>query len=121
MRLGERVGGNVLYGGAAWGMLLSDRGAEGMSAAALAHELATNLPTTMFLVDADGTLMFYNDAAASIFGKAFSEVGQIPSGEWRRSSDPSEQGVRIPPNELPLAYRGATAAAGIPQYVGSGT
>ena len=33
VRLGERVGGNVLYGGAAWAMLLSDRGADHSTAA----------------------------------------------------------------------------------------
>ena len=103
MRLGERVGGNALYGGAAWAILLSNRGADSMSAAALAHELATNLPTPMFLADADGTLVFYNDAAASIFGKTFAEVGQIPSVEWTTVFTPRDQGVPIPPNELPLA------------------
>jgi predicted ATPase len=102
VRLGERVGGNALYGGAAWAILLSSCSAEGMNAAELAHELAMNLPTPMFLADPDGRLVFYNDAAASIFGKTFAEVGQIPSVEWTTIMTPRDRGVPIPPEELPL-------------------
>jgi hypothetical protein len=39
-------------------MLLSNCGADNMNAAELAHELAANLPTPMFLADANGTLVF---------------------------------------------------------------
>jgi predicted ATPase/class 3 adenylate cyclase len=80
--LGERVGGNVLYGGAAWAMLLSNRRAADLSAAALARELASNLATPMFLVDADAMMVFFNDATAAIIGKTFSEVGEIPATEF---------------------------------------
>jgi predicted ATPase/class 3 adenylate cyclase len=103
VRLGERVGGNALYGGAAWAMLLSNRGAESVSASALAHELATNLPTPMFLADADGMLVFYNDAAASILGMKFADVGQIPPDVWATIVTPRDQGVPLPPEGLPLA------------------
>jgi predicted ATPase len=103
VRLGERVGGNALYGGAAWAILLSNCGADNMNEAELAHELATNLPTPMFLVDANGTLVFFNDAAASIFGKSFDQVGQIPAVEWATIFTPQEQGLRIPIQELPLS------------------
>ena len=48
----------------------------------LARELAANLATPMFLLDAGGMLVFYNDAAASLLGRPFSEVGEIPSGEF---------------------------------------
>jgi PAS domain-containing protein len=36
----------------------------------------------MFLLDEDGMLVFYNDAAATLLGKPFAEVGEIPSAEW---------------------------------------
>jgi hypothetical protein len=36
----------------------------------------------MFLLDAGGMLVFYNDAAALLLGKPFAEVGEIPSGEF---------------------------------------
>jgi predicted ATPase len=103
VRLGERIGGTALYGGAAWAILLSRCGTDNMNAAELAHELAMNLPTPMFLADADGTLVFYNDAAASIFGKTFADVGQIPAIEWTTILTPRDAGVPIPPDELPLA------------------
>jgi len=48
----------------------------------LARELASNLATPMFLLDAAGMLVFYNDAAAMLLGKSFAELGEIPSGEF---------------------------------------
>jgi PAS domain-containing protein len=48
----------------------------------LARELASNLATPIFLVDAGGMLVFYNDAAAMLLGKSFSELGEIPAGEF---------------------------------------
>ena len=48
----------------------------------LARELASNLATPMFLLDAGGMMVFYNDAAALLLGKPFAEVGEIPSGEF---------------------------------------
>ena len=51
----------------------------------LARELAANLATPMFLLDAGGMLVFYNDAAALLLGKPFAELGEIPSGEFGAS------------------------------------
>jgi PAS domain-containing protein len=48
----------------------------------LARELAANLATPMFLLDAEGTLVFYNDAAAMLLGRSFGELGEIPSSEF---------------------------------------
>jgi PAS domain-containing protein len=48
----------------------------------LARELASNLATPMFLLDAAGMLVFYNDAAALLLGKPFSELGEITGGEF---------------------------------------
>ena len=48
----------------------------------LARELASNLATPMFLIDARGVLVFYNDAAAQLIGKAFGEMGEIPAEEF---------------------------------------
>jgi PAS domain-containing protein len=87
VRLGERVGGNVLFGGAAWAMLLSDGGDRTMSAASLARQLAEHLATPMFLIDADGMMVFFNDATAAILGTTFAEVGEIPSAEFGRNLD----------------------------------
>jgi PAS domain-containing protein len=48
----------------------------------LARELAANLPTPMFLLDARGVLVFYNDAAALLIGKPFAELGEIPASDF---------------------------------------
>jgi hypothetical protein len=48
----------------------------------LAREFAANLATPMFLLDARGMLVFYNDAAAVLIGKPFMELGEIPSTEF---------------------------------------
>jgi PAS domain-containing protein len=53
----------------------------------LARELASNLATPMFLIDTAGTLVFYNDAAALLLGKPFTELGEIPSADFGASLD----------------------------------
>ena len=51
----------------------------------LARELASNLATPMFLLDSEGTLVFFNDAAALLLGKTHAEVGEISSLEFGES------------------------------------
>jgi PAS domain-containing protein len=48
----------------------------------VARELAANLATPMFLIDAAGDLVFYNDAAEQIIGKSFGELGTISALAW---------------------------------------
>ena len=48
----------------------------------LAREIASNLATPMFLLDAEGMLVFYNDAAETLIGKPFAELGEIPAGDF---------------------------------------
>jgi PAS domain-containing protein len=48
----------------------------------LARELAANLATPMFLIDAGGVLVYYNDAAAELLGKDFADLGEIPAEEF---------------------------------------
>ena len=36
----------------------------------------------MFLIDALGLLVFYNDAAALLIGRSFGELGEIPAEEF---------------------------------------
>jgi PAS domain-containing protein len=48
----------------------------------LARELAANLATPMFLLDARGMLVFYNDAAALIIGRSFGDMGEITAEEF---------------------------------------
>ena len=48
----------------------------------LARELATNAATPMFIADANGTLVFYNEPAERILGRPFAEAGEIAADEW---------------------------------------
>jgi PAS domain-containing protein len=47
-----------------------------------AKHLAESVTTPMLLVAADGTLVFYNEAAEGLFGTPFTEVGQMPAADW---------------------------------------
>jgi PAS domain-containing protein len=48
----------------------------------LTRELATNLATPMFVADAEGNLVFYNEPAERILGRPFAEAGEVVASEW---------------------------------------
>jgi PAS domain-containing protein len=48
----------------------------------LAQQLASNLATPMFLMDAQGTLVYFNDAAEKLIGRSFADLGEIPIEEF---------------------------------------
>ncbi len=48
----------------------------------LARELAANLATPMFLIDAEGTLVYYNEAAELMLGKTYAELGAVTANEF---------------------------------------
>ncbi|HEY7706589.1 MAG TPA: PAS domain-containing protein [Gaiellaceae bacterium] len=54
----------------------------------LAREFASNLATPMLIADADGKLVFYNEAAEEIVGRPFAEVGELPIDDWTTSFEP---------------------------------
>jgi PAS domain-containing protein len=69
----------------------------------LARALMSHLATPAFLIDATGTLVFFNDAAAQLLGLRYEEAGPLTFGEWANCFTPCEQGdPDIPARELPL-------------------
>jgi PAS domain-containing protein len=48
----------------------------------LAREFASKLATPMFVTDADGSLVFYNEPAEVILGRSFTEAGEMSADEW---------------------------------------
>jgi PAS domain-containing protein len=69
----------------------------------LARQLASYLGVPVFIVDPEGTLLFYNEPAESILGRRFEESGRTPLEEWSTGFRPREEdGTPIPPEELPL-------------------
>jgi PAS domain-containing protein len=49
----------------------------------LAREFASQLATPMFVTDASGDLVFYNEPAEMILGRTFSEAGELNAQEWQ--------------------------------------
>lgn len=69
----------------------------------LARNLMTSLSTPAFLVDQDGTLVFYNEAAGVLFGKRFEEAGMMAPEEWGSAFGPYDQDGRpLDFEDLPL-------------------
>jgi PAS domain-containing protein len=69
----------------------------------LTRQLASYLAMPIFLVDADGTLVFYNESAEPILGQRFEETGEMPAAEWaNRFRTQDDDGKPIPPERLPL-------------------
>lgn len=69
----------------------------------LARQLASYLSVPIFVVDPDGDLLFYNEPAERIVGTRFDETGKMAMEEWTTVFEPTdEDGVPIPPSELPL-------------------
>jgi len=48
----------------------------------LAREFASKLATAMFVADAEGRLVFYNEPAEMILGQTFAEAGEMPAARW---------------------------------------
>jgi hypothetical protein len=48
----------------------------------LARQLASSIATPILLVDAEGTLIYYNEPAETIFNQRFDETGEMPAAEW---------------------------------------
>jgi hypothetical protein len=48
----------------------------------LARELSANLATPMFLLDAAGMLVYYNDAAELMLGRTYATLGRVTADEF---------------------------------------
>jgi PAS domain-containing protein len=79
----------------------------------LARNFLTNLSTAGFLVDREGMLVFYNEAAGALLGVSFEDAGSMGPEQWGSAFGPfDEEGKQIPFEELPLtlALRGGRPA-----------
>ena len=69
----------------------------------LARQLAESLNVPLFLVDPDGTLLFYNEPAEAILGRRFDETGAMTAEAWSSAfTQTGEDGRPMPGDELPL-------------------
>jgi PAS domain S-box-containing protein len=70
----------------------------------LARDLADKLASAVFVVDEEGTLVYFNEAAAEILGKSFAEIGTMALQEWAKVFQPQDlNGKELAAEELPLA------------------
>jgi PAS domain-containing protein len=75
----------------------------------LARNLLSSVSTPAFLVDVEGSVLFFNEAAGAMLGRRYEETGLMLAGEWTATFGPfDEDGKPIAFNDLPLtaALRG---------------
>ena len=81
----------------------------------LARNLLTSISTPSLLVDGNGTLLFYNEAAGALLGRPFEEAGQMGAEEWVSAFGPiGDDGAPLEFDTLTLtqAIRDARPAHG---------
>jgi PAS domain-containing protein len=68
----------------------------------LAREFASKLATPMFIADAAGDLVFYNEPAEEVLGRSFAEAGAMPAETWPSLFSPEDlDGKPLPLEEMP--------------------
>lgn len=69
----------------------------------LTRQLASYLAMPIFVVDPDGSLLYYNEPAEVLLGRRFEEAGEMPLTEWVTAFAPAdEEGTRLDPDHVPL-------------------
>ena len=69
----------------------------------LARNLVSIVSVPALLVDVEGRIIFFNDAAAEIVGGPFEEIGTMTREEWNTRYGPfDENGAPLTADELPL-------------------
>jgi PAS domain-containing protein len=49
----------------------------------VARSFATKLATPTLIIDANGDLLFFNDAAAEVLGRTYLDIGELPASRWQ--------------------------------------
>jgi PAS domain-containing protein len=69
----------------------------------LARNLTSRLATPVWIVDAEGTVIYFNEAAEAIVGRPFLEGSGMPAEEWSALLRPvDERGNAVPYERLPV-------------------
>jgi len=69
----------------------------------LTRQLASYLALPIFIVDASGALVFYNEPAEIVLGLRFDETGEMPPAEWVSMWLPTDEaGKPLATESLPL-------------------
>lgn len=69
----------------------------------LARQFAAQLATAVFLVDHDGAVIYFNEAAERLLGRRFMEGGNMSAEEWFQTFRPRRpSGEQMPMEQLPI-------------------
>jgi PAS domain-containing protein len=70
----------------------------------LIRQLADYLATPIFVVDAAGDLIYFNEPAERLLGRPFDQAGGMTYADWTGAFQPTLlDGRPMPPDEVPLA------------------
>lgn len=73
----------------------------------LARNLLSSLSTPAFLVDAEGNVLFFNEAAGAMLGRRYEETGKMLAGEWTSTFGPFDDDNR------PIAFEDLSLTAAL--------
>ena len=69
----------------------------------IARNLMAAVELAAFIVDPDGVIVFFNDAAGELIGRRFEDVGPLTREEWSTEFGPFDEfGKLLPTQGLPL-------------------
>lgn len=68
----------------------------------LLRHLASRLAVPVFVVDASGDMIYFNEPAEAVLGRRFNEVREMPFEEWTTAFLPSGEGLLLDISEIPL-------------------
>ena len=69
----------------------------------LARQLTSYLSIPAFIVDPDGTLLYYNEAAEAVLGRRFAETGELALADWATGFEQTDDsGAPLDPAVQPL-------------------
>jgi PAS domain-containing protein len=69
----------------------------------LARDFASRLATAVFLVDPQGSLVYFNEAAEDVLGQRYAEGVSMSAREWSTAFEPvAADGTPLPLGDLPL-------------------
>ena len=69
----------------------------------LLKQVASYLAMPIFVVDAEGALVYYNEPAENLLGHRYEETGQLPLEQWGRLWTPTDsRGDPLSPDRLAL-------------------
>lgn len=65
----------------------------------LARNLISGIRLAAFLIDPEGVLVFFNDAAGELIGRRFEEVGRLEREQWNSRFGPFDEFGKLMPTE----------------------